>query len=120
MANLNDSTSYQTSTPSPFANLNKIIQSIGSFFSGKSQNAVQTANSAVTAPAAPTTPPPGAPPQGQYFQYKDPTTGAFIGISEQTDPNSGKPLFAYRNLGDTATTTDPTRIAPMTDPMVAQ
>jgi hypothetical protein len=53
-----------------------------------------------------------------YFYTKTPS-GATIGASDQLD-TSGKPLLAYRNPGDTSTTTDTTRVATTFDPRVAQ
>jgi len=53
-----------------------------------------------------------------YFSAPTPGGGE-MGFSTTTDP-SGKPLFAYRNPGDTSTTTDMTRVATTFDPRVAQ
>jgi hypothetical protein len=49
-----------------------------------------------------------------YYYNKFPS-GATIGKSDTLD-TSGKPLFAYRNPTDTATTTDKTRVATTFDP----
>lgn len=49
-----------------------------------------------------------------YF-YGTSTKGAAIGKSDEVDA-SGKPFFAYRNPGDTSTTTDKTRVATIFDP----
>lgn len=54
------------------------------------------------------------------FQGTNSKTGTFMGISDQKDPFSGRPLFAYRTAGADATTTDTTRVAPETDPTIAQ
>src|ERR1035437_986225 len=53
-----------------------------------------------------------------YFSNTTPQ-GATIGFSDQKD-TSGRPLFAYRNPGDTATTTDSTRVATTFNPSIAQ
>ncbi len=53
-----------------------------------------------------------------YFYTKLPS-GATMGKSDELD-NSGKPLFAYRNPGDTSTTTDRTRVATTFDPTKPQ
>lgn len=53
-----------------------------------------------------------------YF-YRKFDSGATIGASDELDA-SGKPLLGYRNPGDTATSTDPTRIATTFDPTVPQ
>lgn len=52
------------------------------------------------------------------FQGKEPT-GTFLGISDETDPYSKRPYFAYKLPGATSTTTDKTRTAPGTNPEVA-
>lgn len=57
----------------------------------------------------------GVPSTPKYFEGKKPT-GTFLGISDQKDPYSGRPFFAYRQAGAPATTTDKTRTAPMVDP----
>lgn len=67
---------------------------------------------------APKTAKPAGPVPSPYFYNKYPS-GATIGASDQLD-SSGKPLFAYRNPGDTSTTTDKTRIATTFDPTKAQ
>lgn len=59
-----------------------------------------------------------APKSPSYFSTTTPS-GATIGSSEEKDI-SGKPFFAYRNPGDTSTTTDKTRVASTFDPRVAQ
>lgn len=56
----------------------------------------------------------------KYFYAADPKTGATIGVSNEDDPYSGKPYFAYRLPGSNATTTDPTRVGTTFDPRVAQ
>lgn len=56
--------------------------------------------------------------QPDYF-YKKYDNGATVGRSDDLDV-TGNPLFAYRNPGDKATTTDRTRIATTFDPTVAQ
>ncbi len=53
-----------------------------------------------------------------YFYAKN-DDGSTIGKSDQLD-TSGKPFLGYRNAGDTATTTDKTRVATTFDPRVAQ
>lgn len=63
---------------------------------------------------APATTPTASP----YFQGKE-SSGAFLGISDETDPYSGRPYFAYRLPGDTSTTTDMTRTAPKVNPEIA-
>lgn len=87
--------------------------------------------SSVTAPAAPAkaggifagvtnTPQVAAPADpSPYFQGKE-STGTFLGISDEKDPYSGRPYFAYRLPGATSTTTDTTRVAPETNPEIAQ
>lgn len=57
-------------------------------------------------------------PASPYFQGTEPS-GAFLGISDQTDPYSGRPFFAYRLPGATSTTTDTTRVAPKVNPELA-
>lgn len=42
-----------------------------------------------------------------------------MGVSDKSDPYSGKPYFAYRTRGANATTTDMTRISPEIDPRIA-
>lgn len=59
-----------------------------------------------------------APPPTQYFQKFQPN-GASIGVSDEKD-TSGVPLLAFRNAGDTATTTDPMRVATTFDPRIPQ
>lgn len=66
-------------------------------------------NKAPIAPAASSTPPEG------YFYAKNPD-GSTIGASSDSDPYSGRPYFAYRTPGATATTTDYTRTATQFDP----
>lgn len=61
---------------------------------------------------------PGAGSAGDYFQGKEPS-GSFLGVSDEKDPYSQRPYFAYRGPGDTATTTDRTRTAPKMNPEVA-
>lgn len=61
--------------------------------------------------------PPAAQPKSPYFSAVD-KSGNSYGFSDETDP-SGLPYFAYRNPGDTATTTDKTRVAFRVDPRVA-
>lgn len=58
-------------------------------------------------------------PAGGYtpFQGYEPS-GAFVGISDKTDPYSSRPYFAYKLPGQ-ATTTDMTRTAPAVNPEVA-
>lgn len=53
-----------------------------------------------------------------YFYQKNPD-GSTIGASDQTD-TMGKPLLAYRNAGDTSTTTDKTRVATTFNPLIPQ
>ncbi len=55
--------------------------------------------------------------ESPYFYAKD-ASGATIGASDEKD-TSGKPFLGYRNPGDTATTTDKTRIATTFDPRKA-
>lgn len=69
---------------------------------------VTPAAASVAAPAAPS----------PYFQGKEPS-GAFVGISDEKDPYSGKPYLAYRLPGADSTTTDMTRIAPAKNPELA-
>jgi hypothetical protein len=57
--------------------------------------------------------------QSDPYFYGTTTDGATIGRSDQND-SSGKPFFAYRNPGDTSTTTDKTRVATTFDPRIAQ
>lgn len=73
------------------------------------------ANVSVT-PAAASVAAPVAP--SPYFQGKEPS-GAFVGISDEKDPYSGKPYLAYRLPGADSTTTDMTRIAPAKNPELA-
>ena len=54
----------------------------------------------------------------QYFSAVD-SSGNSLGFSNLKDI-MGKPYFAYRNPGDTATTTDMTRVATTFDPRVPQ
>lgn len=54
-----------------------------------------------------------------YFATTTPE-GATIGFSTDEADTSGKPFFAYRNPGDTATTTDKTRVATTFDPRTPQ
>jgi len=54
-----------------------------------------------------------------YFSGSSPS-GATIGYSLDQKDASGKPFFAYRNPGDTATTTDTTRVATTFDPRTPQ
>lgn len=56
--------------------------------------------------------------ESPYFYAKTPGGGT-IGQSDQKD-TSGKPYLAYRNPGDTATTTDKTRVATHFDPRTPQ
>lgn len=53
-----------------------------------------------------------------YFYAKNPDTST-IGASDEKDPYSGTPFFAYRTVGANATTTDKTRVASKFDPRVA-
>lgn len=55
----------------------------------------------------------------QYFGTTTPR-GEVIGYSTEEKDPSGKPYLAYRNPGDTATTTDYTRIATKFDPRTPQ
>lgn len=66
----------------------------------------------VTKAAAPSGAPSG------YFYAKNPDSST-IGASDQSDPYSGTPYFAYRTPGASSTTTDPTRVATTFDPRVA-
>ncbi len=59
-----------------------------------------------------------AAPNAPYF-YRKFDNGATIGASDKLD-SSGKPLLGYRNPGDTATSTDPTRVATPFDPTLPQ
>lgn len=79
------------------------------------------AGSGLLPPSQPVQSPQGStqPPEG-YFYAKDPKTGAAIGVSDKSDPYSGRPYFAYRTAGANATTTDSTRIGTTFDPRVAQ
>lgn len=61
---------------------------------------------------------PAAPAASPYFEGKEPS-GAFVGISNEVDPFSGRPYFAYTPAGATSTTTDKTRVASKTNPEVA-
>lgn len=54
-----------------------------------------------------------------YFSTSTPT-GATLGYSQEEKDTSGRPYFAYRNPGDTATTTDYTRTATRFDPRTPQ
>lgn len=78
-----------------------------------------------TGPKAPTTSFSGAlppspmltPPAQKYFSTVDKATGTSIGFSAEKDA-SGLPYLAYKNPGDTATTTDLTRVATSFDPRI--
>src|SRR5262249_13064442 len=54
-----------------------------------------------------------------YFSTTPPS-GASNGFSDEKDPYSNRPFFAFRNPGDTSTTTDKTRVATTFDPTVPQ
>lgn len=58
-------------------------------------------------------------PPSNYFYTKNPD-GSTIGASDQSDPYSGKPYFAYRLPEADATTTDKTRVATTFNPETAQ
>lgn len=70
------------------------------------------------APVKPGPGPTSTPITDPYFYSTLPQGGA-IGRSDQVD-SSGKPFFAYRNPGDTATTTDKGRVATVFDPRKPQ
>lgn len=71
------------------------------------------------APSTPsvTTPPPTAPSTSPYFQGYE-KSGTFVGVSDESDPFSGRPFLAYKEPGQ-ATTTDSTRTAPKMNPEIA-
>jgi len=56
-------------------------------------------------------------PQQQYHASVD-SRGTSLGFSDERD-TSGRPFFAYRNPGDTSTTTDYKRVATQFDPRIA-
>lgn len=64
-----------------------------------------------------TTSPPTAPTTSPYFQGYE-KSGTFVGISDESDPFSGRPFLAYKEPGQ-ATTTDSTRTAPKMNPEIA-
>lgn len=112
-------TAPPAATPAPAAAAPKTSALTGIFSPPKSSDSSGKATPlSKVFPAAPSqTPQKGAVPS-PYFSAATPS-GATIGFSDQLD-NSGKPFFAYRNPGDTATTTDKTRIATTFDPRTPQ
>lgn len=56
----------------------------------------------------------------QYFYAKTDDQGGAIGYSQTEKDTSGRPFLAFRNPGDTATTTDKMRVATTFDPRVAK
>lgn len=85
-----------------------VSQSTGGIF-----DSVKAPVSDGTSPAPVVTPPTTSP----YFQGTE-KSGTFIGISDQSDPFSGRPFLAYKEPGE-ATTTDTTRVASKMNPEIA-
>lgn len=56
----------------------------------------------------------------KYFYAKTDSQGGAIGYSQNENDTSGRPFFAFREPGDSSTTTDKTRVATTFDPRVAK
>ena len=111
--NTNDAGASETKTPTTTTpkSVSTPTTSKSSFWEGL--NGPLAAKEPTPTPETPT-----APVLSSYFSKGFPS-GATIGYSQDQADTSGKPFFAYRNPGDTATTTDRTRVATTFDPTIA-